>query len=368
MELALRQSDFETARLLTSSDFPLRDAVLADDLQLVNLLLKYEVDPNDGPCFMERPFQTAINHSHLNIALSLWRHSNITDLGNLRAPLQLALLQRDLDQARAVLHQPRTLTADDFRGSSTTMMQVLRANLRVEHDRFLASSWKDAASLDYHNFGSKLQDYRTLWKLGISAMRRLRKDRPPSDFRQVVSLLLVASAMRKTCSIEEFGDYDAFLQDLPRWRNIAVEESRRGLFDEIVLEVWGQDKSLLSMNEGDFGRDKAFLHAFTKEFVGVMELSSISQSSTPHEKSADNEDRMSLDSEGEANDQPRLNPSSATSSKAKDPHLDETNGLPIVPTLVLQQTTTVSGATILRLGAIFAFFIACLLGVYISGY
>jgi hypothetical protein len=351
VELALRQADFDAARLLISADFPMREAVMAGDLGLVQRLICYEVDPNDGPCFMERPFQAAIMNGNLEIARYLIWRCNIADLGNLRAPLCLALRKGVVEEVQAILNGPRTLTTHDVNGPSATMMQVLRENLRIEHNSFLAASLDTKASVGFQNLGIQLQDYRTLWKMGISAVRRLRKDRVPSDFRQVISLLLVASAMRKTCSIEEFGDYDAFLLDLRRWRYLAVEESRRDVFDELVLCLWGQKMHPIDGDIDDFGKDINFLRAFTREFAKTTEVSSTTDDAVFHEKSTVEQDGVSPASSGASeHHQPE------TLSSKKDP-------VPIPETQKKDISCTV--AVYLRIGAIFVFFVGCLLGMSI---
>jgi hypothetical protein len=346
VELALRQEDFETARLLISADFPMREAVMDGDLDLVQQLICYEVDPNDGPCFMERPFQTAIMNGNLEMARYLIWRCNITDLGNLRAPLCLALRKGVLEEVQAILNGPRTLTSHDINGPSARMMQVLRENLRTEHNSFLEASRDTKASVGFQNLGDQLQDYRTLWKMGISAMRRLRKDRAPSDFRQVISLLLVASAMRKTCSVEEFGDYDAFLLDLRRWRRLAVEESRRGVFDELVFCLWDQEMHPIEEDVDDFGKDINFLRAFTREFAEMTESSS----------TADSAEIPGAEQDGDG-------PVSNGASEYHRPEAQRSDEDP-VPIPETQKTSlSCTIAAYLRVGAIFCFFIACLLGM-----
>jgi hypothetical protein len=348
VELALRQEDFETARLLISADFPMREAAMAGDLGLVQRLIRYEVDPNDGPCFMERPFQTAIVNGNLEIARYLIWRCNIADLSNLRAPLCLALRNGVLEEAQAILKGPRKLTSHDINGPSATMMQVLRENLGIEHNSFLAASRDTGASVGFQNLADQLQDYRTLWKMGISAMRRLRKDRAPSDFRQVISLLLVASAMRKTCSVEEFGDYDAFLLDLRRWRRLAVEESQRGVFDELVFCLWNQEMHPIEGDADDFGKDINFLRAFTREFAETTNSSSTADSAVFHEIPGAEQDS-----------------DSSVSNGASEHHRPEAQLSDEDPVLIPETQKTSLSCTIaayLRLGAIFCFFIACLLG------
>ncbi|KAH8776026.1 hypothetical protein F5882DRAFT_408657 [Hyaloscypha sp. PMI_1271] len=324
----------------------MREAVMAGDLGLVQRLICYEVDPNDGPCFMERPFQTAIMIGNLEIARYLIWRCNIADLGNLWAPLCLALRKGVLEEAQAILNMPRTLTSHDINGTSTTMMQALRENLRTEHNSFLAASMDTKASVGFQNLGDQLQDYRTLWKMGISAMRRLRKDRAPSDFRQVISLLLVASAMRKTCSVEEFGDYDAFLLDLRRWRRLAVEESRRGVFDELVFCLWGQEIHPIEGNVDDFGKDINFLRAFTSEFAEMTNSSSTTDSAVFDEIPGDEQDGDSPSNGASEHHRPEAQRSD------EDP-------VPIPETQKTSLSCTI--AAFLRIGAIFCFFITCLL-------
>jgi hypothetical protein len=348
VELALRQEDFETARLLISTDFPMREAVMAGDLGLVQRLICYGVDPNDGPCFMERPFQTAIMNGNLEIARYLIGRCNIADLSNLRAPLCLALRKGVLEEAQAILKGPRKLTSHDINGPSATMMQVLRENLRIEHNSFLEASRDTKASDGFQNLGDQLQDYRTLWKMGISAMRRLRKDRAPSDFRQVISLLLVANAMRKTCSVEEFGEYDAFLLDVRRWRRLAVEESLRSVFDELVFCLWDQEMHPTEGDIDDFGKDINFLRAFTREFAEMTNSSSTADSAVFHEIPGAEQDSDSPVSNG------------ASEHHRPEAQLSDEDPVPIPETQKTSLSCTI--AAYLRFGAIFCFFIACLLG------
>jgi len=347
--LALRQADFETARFLISADFPMREAVMAGDLGLVQRLICYEVDPNDGPSFMERPLQMAIMNGNLEIARYLISRCNIADLGNLRAPLCLALRKGVLEEVQAILNGPRTLTAHDINGPSATMMQVLRENLRSEHNSFLAASSDTKASVGFQILGGQLQDYRTLWKMGMSAMRRLRRDRAPSDFRQVVSLLLVASAMRKTCTVEEFGDYDAFLLDLRRWRCLAVEESRRDIFDELDFCLWDQEMHPIEGDVDDFGKDINFFRAVTSKFAEMTESSSTTDDAAFHEIPMAEQDSIS--------------PASNRTSEHYRPEAQSSDEDP-VPIPETQKTSlSCTVAAYLRVGAIFSFFLACLLGM-----
>jgi hypothetical protein len=349
VELALRQADFDAARLLLSADFPMREAVMTSDLGLVQRLLCYEVDPNDGPRFMERPFQTAIMNGDLEIARYLMWRCNIADLGNLRVPLCLALRKGVLEEVQAILNGPRTLTTHDINGPSATVMQILRENLRSEHNSFLAASLDTKASVGFQILGVQLQDYRTLWKMGISAMRRLRKDRAPSDFRQVISLLLVASAMRKTCSIEEFGDYDAFLLDLRRWRCLAVEESHRDVFDELVFCLWDQEMHPTEGYVDDFGKDIDSLRAITREFAEMTELSSTTDDAAFHEIPRAEQDGVSSASNG--------------ASEHHRPEAQSSDEDPVLIPETQKSSLSCTVAAYLRVGAIFSFFVACLLGM-----
>jgi hypothetical protein len=231
------------------------------------------------------------------------------------------------------------------------MMQTLRENLRTEHNSFLAASLDTKASVGFQNLGDQLQDYRTLWKMGISAMRRLRKDRAPSDFRQVISLLLVASAMRKTCSVEEFGDYDAFLLDLRRWRRLAVEESQRGVFDELVFCLWDQEMHPIEGDVDDFGKDINFLRAFTREFAEITNSSSTADSVVFHE----------IPGAEQGSDSPVSN--GASEHHRPEAQRSDDDPVPIPETQKTSLSCTI--AAYLRVGAIFCFFIACLLGTWI---
>ena len=349
IELALRQGDFDTVRFLRSVKFPMREAVSMGDLGLVQRLVCYEVDPNDGRYFMERPFQTAIMTGKLEIARYLICRCNITDLGSLRAPLYMALQRGGLKEVREILNGPRKLTAHDVNAPSATMMRGLRENLRIGHESFLAASLNPNASPGFRILGDQLKDYRTLWKMGISAMRRLRKDRAPSDFRQIISLLLVASSMRKTTSLEEFGDYDAFLLDLRRWRHLAVEESRRAVFDELVLCLWGQEMQSPDGYIGDFGTDMNFLRAFAREFVEIAESPPATDNTAVYEMSGTEQDGN--------------NPASYGPSDLQQPEAQTIDKDPVPVSDLQKESSSCTVAAYLRVGAIFCFFIAGLLGM-----
>ncbi|KAL5313476.1 hypothetical protein ACEPPN_019209 [Leptodophora sp. 'Broadleaf-Isolate-01'] len=322
------------------------------DLGFVQRLVSYEVDPNDGPYFMERPFQTAIMDGKLEIARYLLCRCNITDLGSLRAPLYMALRRGSLEDVQAILNGPRTLTADDVNGPSATMMQGLRENLKVEHESFLAASLNLNASPGLKILGDQLKDRRTLWKMGITAMRRLRKDRAPSDFRQVISLLLVSSSMRKTTSIEEFGDYDAFLMDLRRWRFLAVEESRRGVFDELVLSLWGQEMQPLNGQVEDFGNDMDFFRAFARQFAEIAQSPPATHNTAVYETTG--------------TDQNGTNPASDGASELPEPEAQTSDKGPVPAPELQEESRSCTVAAYLRLGAIFCFFMAGLLGRFSS--
>ncbi|KAH8588801.1 hypothetical protein B0O99DRAFT_677145 [Bisporella sp. PMI_857] len=357
VELALRQEDFSSARLLMSTEFPMREAVISNDLRLVQLLISYEVDPNAGPCFIERPFPRAIINGNIDIARCLLKRCNIVDLGNLRSSLSVALDKGDLNEALSILHSPRTLTTQDIKESPKTMMQVLQQNLRSEHDSFMTASSSIEASAAFINLSYQLQDYRKLWKLGISAIRRLRKDRPPADFRQITSLLLVASAMRKTSFIEEFGDYDAFLHDLQRWKYLAVEESLRSLFDELVFCLWGQDMSNIPEDLGDFGNDINFLRSFAREFTEMSNMAMPADDPPICDNSVTEQKIIQPNSKGTDTNRLSEPPSLAP---LKDPDIG-CSAKTSIPPIAGRKSTQYTIAAYLRMGAIFAFFIACFL-------
>lgn len=154
--------------------------------------------------------------------------------------------------------------------------------------------------------------------------------------------------MRKSCSIEEFGDYDAFLLDLRRWRHLAVDESRRRVFDELVFCLWGQDMHPIEGYVDDFGKDINFLRAVTREFAEMAEFSPTSHNAAFDEMPGAEQDGDSPVSNG-----------AGEHHQPEDQSPDD-DPVPIPETQKTSLSCTV--AAYLRVGAIFCFFVACLLG------
>ncbi len=265
---AIQKCDFEAAFYSHANTYALSCAAQAGNLGLITRLLMYGADPNDGPSFMKRPLQTAITHGQLETAKFFLQQRATADLGDLLKPLCHAVFQGNLAQARSILQQPRKLVAEIPKLSATSKYGPLRKNFRLEHDIVLEKSYVSKYQ-PFRAIGAFFQDYRTMWKEGMSALRRLHKKRRPKDFNQVLSLLVIASAMRKTSiSKDEFGSEDLFLDDLDRWRCLAIDEHEQALFDEIARVVWGKTTVIDNLrNAQDFEQELEHLNRLMQELM-----------------------------------------------------------------------------------------------------
>ena len=114
------------------------------------------------------------------------------------------------------------------------------------------------------------------WNMGISAIRGMTKDRLPDNIDQVISLLSVASAMQTaTMRTSNPASRDDFLEDLDRWRSLAIQSEQRDLYDKIVFEMWGKYPSLKFADEptSDFSTDFKHLIQSLRRLIRAMQCS-----------------------------------------------------------------------------------------------
>ena len=143
---------------------------------------------------------------------------------------------------------------DEDPNSSNPQQQATLTQLnhyfRCEYNQLRRARQDSQASTALQAFGSRLKTHMSMWNIGISAIRGMTKDRLPKDIDQVISLLCVASAMQRTTTdASVFGNRDLFLEDLDKWRALAIPSEQTELFDEIVLQMWGKSPNMTSTKE-----------------------------------------------------------------------------------------------------------------------
>jgi hypothetical protein len=240
LKQALLARDVEAINLMHQSHYPMSSAAVKNDWDMVQRLVTYGCDPNVGPSFMERPLPVSVMWGRLEEAEFLLRNRATRDLGDQLDSLQEAVRRRNIAEAQAVLKRPRFLRT----ATAETKQQTLKRKFLEMHKVFQANSRRCSISQEFKDFGARLDSHRSLWRSGMTGVRRLIKKRTPKDLQQVVGILCVASAMHESIPSEEsFGSYDLFVEDLNRWRQLAILPHQQELFDEITSAIWGKRES-----------------------------------------------------------------------------------------------------------------------------
>jgi hypothetical protein len=240
IQQAVQAEDGEAVNLICHEKYPVASAARRNNWDIVHRLIAYGFDPNQGPSFMERPLPASIMCGQLEEAEYLLRNHATRDLGDQFYPLRDAIIRRNVADAQAVLKRPRFLRVS----SVETKRQTLQRNFLEVYRVFQSGSQTRGVSQEFKDFGASFDNHRFMWRKGMTAIRRLMKNRSPKSFQQVIGLLCVASAMRESFSSHEtFGSYDLFIEDLDRWKHFAVLPHQQQLFDEIALSIWGKRES-----------------------------------------------------------------------------------------------------------------------------
>ncbi|KAH6663500.1 hypothetical protein B0J14DRAFT_609149 [Halenospora varia] len=235
MQQVINAQDYETFILMRDDNSPMSSAALRGDWDMVRRLVEYGCDPNLGPTFMERPLPLSILRGNLDMAQFLLDNHARRDLGDQFYPLREAVRRRNVADAKTVLERPRLFKS----ATVETNQQILKRIFRDLYEAFQTASQCNS-SREFKDLGAIWDSHKSMWRDGMAGVRRLVGDRRPKNFRQVIGTICVASAMRESIQSEDsFGSYDLFLEDLNRWKNCAVLESDRKLFDEIALAIWG---------------------------------------------------------------------------------------------------------------------------------
>ena len=218
-------------------EMAISSAALKDDWKNVRRLVAAGYDPNYGESFMERPLAVAIMHANLEEAEFLLRNYAIRDLGDQFYPLRDAILRKNVQEAQAVLTRPRSLKPPKVE----TKRQTLQRHFHETHKIFKTGSQSTSVSQEFKELATEMDSHKRMWRTGMAGLRRLIKNRSPQNLQQVIGILCVASAMRKSIQSEDtLGNYDLFLEDLDRWRKLAIIPQQRMLFDEIAFAIWGK--------------------------------------------------------------------------------------------------------------------------------
>ena len=238
---ALQEQDYEAMKLMFQDSYPMSYAALINDWDMVQRLVKYGCDPNLGPSFIERSLAVSVMRGRLEETEFLLRNQATRDLGDQLYPLREAVLRRNIADAQAVLRRPRLLRL----ATIETKRRTLQRKFLEVYNVFQAGSQRNNISQKFKDFRTSLDSHRSMWRNGMAGVRRLVKNRSPKDLQQVIGILCVASAMRESMpSDESFGSYDLFVEDLDRWRQLAVHPHHQELFDEIASAIWGKRESL----------------------------------------------------------------------------------------------------------------------------
>ena len=376
--------NLSVARLLLQKETPLKDSVHAGDFEMVKSLWKYGIDLNDGPSFLERPLATAILNGRLEIARFLVMQGADADLGSTRDSLFDAVLGGDLQKASRILWEPRTLVTEDtpyYRRRS--VFRRLRRLFKEEHAQFYNSSQNSSAGPAFQDVGNHLKEYKPMWKLGVKAIRQLGKNRPPRNLREVLSLIAIASAMRKTINNPaQFGDYDVFLDDFDIWRVLAVNPNQIDLYDEIVFNVWGKAR-IIETPEPIYDLPAELKHLTS--LISCLVSETLQAASLRPESHEDMDVNPSLEISSQVGENPHMEydhtgphiatqppiSSSSSSHVSADPTLDPQRDPPKLPSEETLLTTADTGsisnswvAILLMAGAIFGVIIHYFLRMY----
>jgi hypothetical protein len=241
IQQAVQAEDGEAVSLICHEKYPVASAARRNNWDIVRRLVAYGFDPNQGPSFMARPLPVSIMCGQLEEAEYLLRNLATRDLGDQFYPLRDAIIRRNVADAQAVLKRPRFLRIS----SAETKRQTLQRNFLEVYKVFQNANQNRGVSQEFKDFRASFDNHRSMWRKGMTGIRRLIKNRSPKSFQQVIGLLCVASAMRESLSSHEtFGSYDLFIEDLDRWKHFAVLPNQQKLFDQIALSVWGKRESL----------------------------------------------------------------------------------------------------------------------------
>jgi hypothetical protein len=137
--------------------------------------------------------------------------------------------------------------------------------------------------------------------------------------------------------------------DLRRWKYLAVEESLRSVFDELVLCLWGQKMLPPDGYMEDFGKDLNFLGGFAREFVKIAKSPLATDNTAVYEMPE--------------TEQGRNTPVSSGANASQQPESQKTNKDPDPVPEAQKESLSYTVAAYLRVGAIFCFLIAGLLGM-----
>lgn len=234
----LNERNLSIASWTLKHEFPVLAAVQQGNLSLVKDLVASEWDVNDGPSIIRGPLPMAITNHDITIAQFLVRNRALEDLGDLFVPLRIAVLSGNMDKAEKVLQRQRK---PPLKYTSSSLRLRVRHNFKEKHTLFLRAS-ETSSSQSFQNIGVRLGSWIVMWRKGISAIRWLVRDRLPKSIDNVISIIVLAWAIQK---LETYDSKEqSFLNDLNRWKRLAVRPKEVGLYNEIIVALWPKGKKM----------------------------------------------------------------------------------------------------------------------------
>jgi len=222
------------------SQNPLRMAAANGHLNMVKYLYYQGADVNGCACDPHgNPLDAALEPFNRKIATFLILHgarSSQEIRASQRQSFSLSCLRKgDYCGERRAGTLADILIEDNWRAG----YGVLRQAFLAEHSAFLYRCKAASVSRGFKALGHELHNHRKTWKIGMATIRQLLDDTPPQGLGQVLSFLLVVSAMRLFLhdTDDDLGSEEAFCDDLDRWRSI-LDYEQLPLYDEVTSAIW----------------------------------------------------------------------------------------------------------------------------------
>jgi ankyrin repeat protein len=284
---------------------PLSVATKGGNIEIVQLLLEYDANPNGHELESDSPLAVAIKGGHNEIALQLLERKanpnvfrpekdtplraavkrgncelvrrllqygadpnqeNLNDTPdkwflprfwrteNLRSPLSIAIKGDNIEIIQLLLeyganpngHEldtdfPLAIVIAIKQKESKRAYRRLHELFLKEHLRFFASSRENSASNKFLAIGNKLQDHRKMWKRGIHTLRQILSNDTPQTLEEAVSFLHIVSAMRLSIHGAEMIGSKDEFLEDLDRWKVIVADEERSLYDEIMFAMWGKE-------------------------------------------------------------------------------------------------------------------------------
>lgn len=295
LKLGVDPNSYQYPPLLTTT-------ILENNIRMFYLLLRHGVDVNYGGIFDDNAIFAAVKGNHVNIARSLLQHGVAVYQYQRPSLLRIAVSKHNPELSRIVyqiqviedpfikrhkmpiIYDDRRLdcqseepmrcpiVAEIKAKERWVMKQRLRKSFLRSHNQFLEKSSKPHASNSLATFASELSISQSVWKKGITSIRRLLNNRLPSTLKEVFGCVQLSCAMRYALDGIEpqntICEQSTFSADLDRWR-LVVPAGEQPLYDEIASIVWGKSYQNSSTNS-DWRYEQEILEYFQKLMTSLI--------------------------------------------------------------------------------------------------